>query len=455
MSTTTNQQQRQSLGTVFKSIHSRPRIDQLTTEKFTKDADDVFEAALETPKFSKTWDLLTDSSLKRPDFPKPEEASKLAPSVKINLDDIAKRSSFDSSNNNNNNLSATWMGHASFLVQVDGVNILTDPVFSDRASPVQFAGIKRYVPPPCKIEDLPRVDIVTISHNHYDHLDTNTVEKLHKTFNPIFVVPRGMKTRWFTSLGWPKSDVENRVFELGWYKVVEIAIPSENAFIPSRIVQITFCPVQHWTQRGVFDRNKELWGGFVVEHYRTKQIEHNDNKFFYYPLRDADQAAKNPTFVSRWFHSGDTGYNEKFFKEIGREFGRDDVNDTSISPDNDDETKKPNVDDDETDDQQQQKPTDNKKPPLFDLALIPIGAYHPRSFLKGQHVDPDQAVIIFQEIGGAKLGLGMHWGTFILTYEPLDEPPKLLKESCEKRGVGEEVFVAPKHGESFLVPLKI
>ncbi|KAF9145464.1 hypothetical protein BGX30_008681 [Mortierella sp. GBA39] len=112
-------------------------------------------------------------------------------------------------------ITTTWLGHACFLVQVDGVNILFDPVFSDRCSPSQLAGPKRITPPPCKLDELPRIDIVVISHNHYDHLDLTTIQRLQNDHKPFFYVPLGNKA-WFHSIG-----IKDKVTECDWTEGVK------------------------------------------------------------------------------------------------------------------------------------------------------------------------------------------------------------------------------------------
>ncbi|KAF0029709.1 hypothetical protein F2P81_018814 [Scophthalmus maximus] len=175
-------------------------------------------------------------------------------------------------------LRVTWLGHATVLVEIDGLNILTDPIFSQRASPLQFMGPKRYRGPPCTVEQLPRIDAVVISHSHYDHLDVGSVASLNARF--------GGELRWFVPLGlmdWlARMDCEN-VMELDWWE--ENCVPGHD--------DITFVctPSQHWSKRTALDDNKSLWGSWTV-----LGPEH------------------------RFFFAGDTGYCSSFL-EIGRRFG--------------------------------------------------------------------------------------------------------------------------------------
>jgi len=253
----------------------------------------------------------------------------------------------------------TWVGHATFLLQLDGLNILTDAHFSERASPVQFAGPWRMVAPALRLTELPHIDAVVISHNHYDHLVRLTVKGLaaQSGGSPHFFVPLGLKA-WFAGVG------IGAVTELDWWDAVE-----------HRGLRFTLTPVQHWSSRTPWDRDKTLWGGWVVEHPQL-----------------------------RFFFAGDTGYSRDF-KDIGARLG------------------------------------------YIDLAALPIGAYDPRWFMQIMHVNPEEAVQIHQDLR-ARHSVAMHWGTFILTDEPLDEPPHRLAATRQAAGVAPEAFFVMKHGET-------
>ena len=254
--------------------------------------------------------------------------------------------------------SFTWIGHASFLVQVGGLNLLTDPVLSKRTSPVQWAGPGRLAPLGLSFDELPGIDVVLVSHNHYDHLDEPTVRKLARRDAPLFVVPLGLR-RWFEKRG-----IE-RVVELDWWQSTEFGA-----------LRVHAVPAQHFSGRVAHDRNRSLWCGFVYE-----------------------------IAGQRHYFAGDTGYGPDF-ADIGAGF----------SP--------------------------------IDIAMIPIGAYEPRSFMRPVHVDPQEAVCIHQDVG-ARVSLAMHWGTFRLTLEPLDEPPQRLAAALDMAGIAHSQFRVLAHGETW------
>uniref|UniRef100_A0A8C5QI60 N-acyl-phosphatidylethanolamine-hydrolyzing phospholipase D n=1 Tax=Leptobrachium leishanense TaxID=445787 RepID=A0A8C5QI60_9ANUR len=184
--------------------------------------------------------------------------------------------------NTKNGIRVTWLGHASVMVEMDGLIFLTDPIFSQRASPFSFAGPKRYRGPPCTVDQLPRIDAVVISHNHYDHLDYKTVSSLNERF--------GTELRWFVPLGllsWMQSCGCENVIELDWWE--QNCVPGHDE------VTFVFTPTQHWCKRGAFDDNKVLWGSWSV---------------------------LGPT--NRFFFAGDTGYCSAF-EQIGKRFGPFDV----------------------------------------------------------------------------------------------------------------------------------
>ncbi|HYD99865.1 MAG TPA: MBL fold metallo-hydrolase [Alphaproteobacteria bacterium] len=159
-------------------------------------------------------------------------------------------------------VAVTFVGHASFLIQLGGVNILTDPVWSERASPVSFAGPKRVRAPGIAFEALPRIDLVLVSHNHYDHMDLDTLHRLAARFDPLFVTSLGNR-------GYLEDKGLRRVAELDWWQ-------SHRA----NGLEIVFTPAQHFAARGVFDRNATLWGGFLIRGQGRQLYFAGDSGYF-------------------------------------------------------------------------------------------------------------------------------------------------------------------------------
>jgi L-ascorbate metabolism protein UlaG (beta-lactamase superfamily) len=252
----------------------------------------------------------------------------------------------------------TWIGHATLLVQLDGVNVLTDPQFSDRASPVQFAGPRRLNPPGVAFEDLPPIHAVVISHDHYDHLDRRSVQRLAATHQPRFLVPLGFKA-WLASVGITKN-----VDELDWWDSRRVGG-----------LTVTATPVQHWCARTPFDTNRRLWAGWAIAGRER-----------------------------RLFFAGDTGYYDGF-RRIGERLGP------------------------------------------FDLALVSIAAYEPSSVMAHTHTTPEDSLRILDDIGGHTF-VAMHWGTFDLAEEPIDEPPRRLRAAARARGLPDNRVWVLAHGET-------
>lgn len=147
---------------------------------------------------------------------------------------------------NERDATMTWIGHSTLLVQLDGVNLLTDPQWSERASPVSFGGPRRVTPPGLAFENLPRIHLVLISHDHYDHLDVATVARLAAVHHPRFLVPLGLRA-WFAEHG--ITDVQ----ELDWWQSRM-----------ERGLTLTCVPARHFSGRGLWDRNRRLWSGWTV-----------------------------------------------------------------------------------------------------------------------------------------------------------------------------------------------
>ncbi len=256
----------------------------------------------------------------------------------------------------------TWIGHATALVQYDGVNYLTDPHLTQYPFYYEMFVQPRYTQPALDFEQMPPIDFVVISHNHYDSLDHRTVDMFGDSV--LWYVPLGLKA-WFLDRGVSAA----RVVELDWW---------DSHRYDDR-VEVTLTPAQHWSRRTVGDTNRSLWGGWVV-----------------------DIAGFRSYFV------GDSGYHQRYFREIGRRLGP------------------------------------------FRLALIPIGAYAPRYFMSSAHIDPAQAVDVHLEVG-AEQSLPIHWGTFQLTIEPILEPPRLLVEEMQKRNLPLDSFRPRKIGETLIL----
>ncbi|KAH8797310.1 beta-lactamase superfamily domain-containing protein [Flagelloscypha sp. PMI_526] len=273
-----------------------------------------------------------------------------------------------------------------------GANILFDPVFSDRCSPSQYVGPKRYTPPPCEISEIPEVDAVVISHDHYDHLDVHTIKTLAKRINPPhFFAPLGNEP-FFTSLGIPKSHIHI----LDWWESLRLESKEDKRKFA---VDITCTPSQHRSGRSTNDHMQTLWASWVVEGVDTKNEGSGGGKVYF---------------------AGDTAY-------------RAVLDDSKM--------------DDETLPFCPAFQEIGKRWKGFDFAMIPIGAYQPRIFMSSAHVSPPQSVHIFKDIQ-ARNALAMHWGTWKMTMEEVMEPPELLKESLQTNGIPEEKFTICQIGET-------
>ena len=243
-----------------------------------------------------------------------------------------------------------WLGHATVLLRINGLYLLTDPVLSQRASPLSFAGPKRKTPSPIHINELHQLDAVLISHNHYDHLDRSTIRQIVRRFpDTHFFVPLGLK-QWFTRRG------IRHVTELDWWQSITL-----------QGMTFTAVPAQHWSMRSFWDRNRSLWCGWIIE----------------------------SSHLRIWF-SGDTGYTAGL-ADIALFRG-----------------------------------------PL-DAALIPIGAYSPRWFMSSHHMDPQQAVTLWQQLG-RPFTVPIHWGVFELADESLDMPPQELLTALDDEGEDGRLF---------------
>ena len=291
-------------------------------------------------------------------------------------------------------LRATWLGHACYYVEFPGgFRVLFDPVFTQRCGPYNLFGPKRYTNMPCQIEDIPYIDAVVISHNHYDHMSHPTLTKISQQHpNAHFFVPLGNKP-WFDHFGF------KNITELDWWEEREIKISRDT---PQKVddisATISCLPCQHSSNRGIFDMAHTLWASWSVVSGGKKVWFGGDTGYRTVPTLPAEEF----------------DYGEKYadlprcpaFAQIG-------------------ELKGP-----------------------FDLGLIPIGAYDPRYLMSPVHANPYDSVNIFVDTK-CKRALGIHWGTWVLTEEEVLEPPRLLKQALKWKGLDESgVFDTCDIGES-------
>jgi N-acyl-phosphatidylethanolamine-hydrolysing phospholipase D len=263
-------------------------------------------------------------------------------------------------------LAITWIGHSTFLIQSNGVNVLTDPIWSNRASPFRFVGPRRYAPPAIRFETLPRIDVVFISHDHYDHLDARTVARITETFPAV---------RWVAPLGvgdFLKRRGAGNIIVSDWWESRDLESIS------------AFCtPAQHFSGRYPWNRNATLWCGWIIE-----------------------------LGGHRVYFAGDTGLHPEF-KEIARRCGP------------------------------------------VDAAILPIGAYEPRWFMQPVHMNPEDAVSAYQALNADNsrsnkcVFIPSHWGTFRLTDEPLDEPPRRLRDAWTAAKLPDSQLRVLQLGETF------
>ena len=254
-------------------------------------------------------------------------------------------------------VAVTFINHATFLLTLPGAVVLTDPIFSERCSPVQWAGPKRVRAPGIALSDLPRPDIVLLSHNHYDHMDLPSLRAIARQHAPQFVTTLG------NAAALAAAGIEGAT-ELDWWQAIEVGG-----------LRIVATPARHFSARSPFDRNRTLWAGFAL-------------------LRED----------TRILFAGDSGAGPHW-AEICARLGEPDV------------------------------------------ALLPIGAYEPRWFMAPVHMNPAEAVDAHISLG-ARHSVGMHFGTFQLTDEAIDEPERALAVSLREKGILESAFVTQGFGET-------
>lgn len=260
---------------------------------------------------------------------------------------------------------ATWIGHSTVLLQLGALNVITDPVFSERAFPVQWLGPRRVMPPAVDIGALPPLDVILLSHSHYDHLDKPAVKRIAREHpDASWVVPLGLGAYL---RGWGVRDIH----ELDWW---------ESAHVKG--LRVTGTPARHFSARRVGDRNKTLWCGFAIE---------GNGK--------------------RAYFAADTAYHPEFGAIA-----------SACGP--------------------------------FDFVMMPVGAYDPRWFMHVVHVDPEEAVRAFSDMvsqhpaSPIPLMLAIHWGTFRLTDEPMDEPPHRAAAGWKAHGFDASRLWIARFGET-------
>tara|TARA_B100001564_G_scaffold136438_1_gene114465 strand:- start:1056 stop:2069 length:1014 start_codon:yes stop_codon:yes gene_type:complete len=271
---------------------------------------------------------------------------------------ISKNKVLKDLNDNSNNDYIAWIGHATFLIKLGNTTIITDPLFSKNTGPLIF-GPKRYVDPAINLSEVPKTDIFLLTHNHYDHLDVNTIRNFpHKEAKVI--TPLKL-SKYFNRY----KDVN----ELDWYEKIKI----------NKELQITLLPAVHWSKRSLFDTNKTLWGSYLIE-YKDKKI----------------------------LFACDTGVGN-IYKELGNKYGP------------------------------------------IDITFINIGAYNffpimPEKDKSVYHTNPEEALSLAKDLNSKKV-VGMHWGTVILSLEPIMEPPERFKKNAEKFGFKKSDAITFKIGQ--------
>jgi N-acyl-phosphatidylethanolamine-hydrolysing phospholipase D len=294
------------------------------------------------------WMLVHRTTRPRPRDPDPSVFSRVAPAF------VAPRAS-------SGQLTVTWVGHASVLLQLGGANVLADPMWSERASPVGFAGPRRWIAPGIDFDALPPIDIVLQSHNHYDHLDAAaTVRRLARAHpDAAWVVALGLG-RFVRRRG-----VRGEIHELDWWQERTV-----------RALRVAATPALHFSSRGIGDRGDTLWCGFALREPAGRGV----------------------------YFAGDTGLHPEF-GAIGARYGP------------------------------------------FDVALLPIGAYEPRWFMRYLHMNPEEAVEAFRAVR-ARLMVPIHWGTFKLTDEAMDEPPRRARAAWDAAALPPDGYRQLAHGET-------
>jgi L-ascorbate metabolism protein UlaG (beta-lactamase superfamily) len=259
------------------------------------------------------------------------------------------------------------VNHSTLLLQLGGWNVLTDPIWSLRCSPLAFAGPRRVHAPGLRLVDLPPIDVLLLSHDHYDHCDLPTLRRLARDHPQAAAVTTLGNDELLRRAGFA------RVTALAWWQ--ELRVERTSPRVGPRPLAIHATPAAHFSGRGALDRNRRWWGGFVLD------------------------AGTGPVY-----YAGDTGYRQTLFHSVRQRFGA----------------------------------------PV--LAFLPIGAYLPRWFMRPVHMDPDDAVRAHTDLGAAR-SVGIHWGTFQLTDEHRDDPPRELERARERHRLEAASFEAGQAGQ--------
>lgn len=254
----------------------------------------------------------------------------------------------------------TWIGHSTFFLQYEGMNIITDPIWARR-----LGFEKRLGQPGIPLSEVPPIDLILISHSHYDHLHIASIRKLYRAGTTL-VVPVGLKRKML------RKGFHNCV-EMEWWQSIKLGK-----------IKLSFVPTQHWTRRTPWDTNTSHWGGYIMEPADSGNQKSSPNLYF----------------------AGDSGYFPGF-KEIGSRY-------------------------------------------KIDIALMPIGAYEPEWFMTSQHVNPEEAIQAFLDVG-AETMIPMHYGTFRLADDTAREALDRMENARVKHAISEERIRTLGYGETLVV----
>ncbi|MBY9077039.1 MBL fold metallo-hydrolase [Paenibacillus sp. HN-1] len=271
--------------------------------------------------------------------------------------------------NNRRETTITWIGHSTFFIQYEGLNIITDPVWAER-----MGFERRLAPPGMRIGEVPPIDLILISHSHYDHMHLPSIRRLYRAETKL-IVPAGLKRKMI------RKGFRN-CMEMQWWESVDIGR-----------LKLSFVPAQHWTRRTPFDTDTSHWGGYILEPGN--------------PGDRMEQGGEGEQLLPHLYFAGDSGYFPGF-KEIGRRF-------------------------------------------QIDVALMPIGAYEPEWFMALQHVNPEEAVQAFLDVG-AETMIPMHYGSFRLADDTAQEALDRMEAARALRGIAEERIKVLGNGETLVIP---